>query len=61
MKMRLDEVRKVAEQVGIKPGRMRKADLIRAIQQAEGNQACYATGHSASCGQTQCCWRDDCH
>lgn len=58
--MKLDEVKKIAEQHGIKPGKLRKAELIRAIQQNEGNVACYDTGQSQSCGQLQCCWREDC-
>lgn len=58
--MRLIEVKKIAEQCGIKPGKQRKADLIRAIQQHEGNQPCYDTGQAEQCGQPTCCWRDDC-
>jgi len=58
--MKLDDVKKIAEQHGIKSGKLRKADLIRAIQQAEGNLSCYGTGSAADCGQEQCCWRDDC-
>ena len=58
--MKLEEVKKIAEQHGIKPGKLRKAELIRAIQQVEGNTTCYDTGQAAICGQEQCCWRDDC-
>ncbi len=58
--MKLDGVKKIAEQHGIKPGKLRKADLIRAIQQAEGNQPCYDTGQALNCAQGACSWRDDC-
>lgn len=58
--MKLDGVKKIAEQHGIKPGKLRKAELIRAIQQTEGNPACYDTGQSTTCGQELCSWRDDC-
>lgn len=58
--MKLDGVKKIAEQHGIKTGKLRKADLIRAIQQSEGNQPCYGTGQATSCGQPHCSWRDDC-
>ena len=58
--MKLDDVKKIAEQTGIKPGKLRKAELIRTIQQAEGNIPCYGTDSSSSCGQPECCWRDDC-
>jgi len=58
--MKLDEVKKIAAELGIKAGKLRKADLIQQIQQAEGNDQCYATGKSAVCGQEDCLWRDDC-
>jgi hypothetical protein len=57
--MRMAEVKEKAKQLGIKPGRMRKAELIRAIQKAEGNIPCFQTDVDA-CGETGCCWRDDC-
>jgi Rho termination factor, N-terminal domain len=58
--MKLDEIKKIAEQYGIKPGKMKKADLVREIQKLEGNNSCYDTGQSESCGQAQCSWRVDC-
>ncbi len=58
--MKMDGVKKLAEQVGIKPGKLRKAELVRAIQDKEGNIPCYATNSSETCGQPDCCWRDDC-
>lgn len=58
--MKLEEVKKIAAQHGIKPGKLRKAELIRLIQQAEGNDPCFDTGNVDSCGQYQCLWREDC-
>ena len=58
--MKLDEVKKIAAQHCIKVGRQRKAELIQQIQQAEGNDPCYATGKVDVCGQEQCLWREDC-
>lgn len=58
--MKVDQVRAIAVQRGIKPGKMKKNDLIRAIQQAEGNEACFDTGKSRHCGQEDCLWRVDC-
>lgn len=58
--MKLDEVKKIAGQLGIKTGKLRKAELIQQIQQAEGNDPCYATGKSTTCGQEACLWREDC-
>jgi len=58
--MKLIEIKDLAKQHGIKPGRMNKAELIRAIQLAEHNDPCFATGASATCGQNACLWREDC-
>ena len=58
--MKLDEIRAIARQHGIKTGRMKKAELIRAIQAAEGNEQCFETGRAQQCGQTECLWREDC-
>jgi hypothetical protein len=38
---------------------MKKVALIRAIQQAEGNDPCFATNRQV-CDQYACAWRGDC-
>ncbi|MFC1523397.1 hypothetical protein ACFL6N_01270 [Thermodesulfobacteriota bacterium] len=53
------EIKIRAKKIGISPGKMRKADLIHAIQIKEGNYACFQTGMTA-CDQYICCWRSDC-
>lgn len=58
--MKLDEIKEIARQHNIKAGKMRKAELVRAIQAAEGNETCFETGRSAECGQGDCLWRVDC-
>lgn len=58
--MRLEEIREIARQHNIKAGRMKKGELVRAIQGAEGNSQCFDTGISATCGQDCCLWREDC-
>jgi hypothetical protein len=58
--MKLEEIKKIAQQHNIKVGKMKKAELIRAIQQAENNEACFETGQAAACGQKHCMWREDC-
>ena len=58
--MKLDAIREIAKKHGIKTARMKKADLIQAIQQAEGNEQCFETGKSETCGQDDCSWREDC-
>ena len=58
--MKMQEVREIAKKMGIKTANMKKADIIKAIQLAEGNIDCYNSGKSAECGQDNCLWREDC-
>jgi hypothetical protein len=58
--MKLDEIKEIAKKHNIKTAKMKKADLVRAIQQAEGNEACFETGQADKCGQDACVWREDC-
>lgn len=57
--MKLDDVKSLAREKGIKVGKLNKADLIRAIQTQENNTPCFSTGLE-SCDQYQCLWRADC-
>ena len=53
------EIKMKAKALGINPGKMRKMELIHAIQRAEQCTPCY--GHSnGNCPWLQCCWRGDC-
>lgn len=58
--MKIDEIKEIAKQHDIKVGKMKKAELVRAIQQAEGNDTCFETGQASACGQEECLWRADC-
>ncbi|MEW5745375.1 MAG: Rho termination factor N-terminal domain-containing protein [Nitrospirota bacterium] len=58
--MKLQEIREIAKERGIKGGKMKKQELIRAIQQDEGNEPCFATGRIETCEQHGCLWRNDC-
>lgn len=53
------DVKKKAQDMGIKAGRMKKVELIRSIQQMEGNPECFQSGRE-TCDQMECCWRDEC-
>lgn len=57
--MKMMEVKEKAKRLGLKPGKMKKVDLIRAIQSKEGNFPCFQTGLD-SCNQFDCCWKSDC-
>ena len=58
--MNLEEIRVLAQTRGLNPGKLSKRDLIRAIQQGEGNFACFATAFDGICDQLACTWRQDC-
>jgi len=57
--MTIREIRKRAKTLGIKPGRMNKLELVRAVQAAENNPQCFRSGLT-HCDQTECLWLEDC-
>ena len=58
--MKVQDIRIKAKEMGIKPDRMNKIDLIRAIQRAEANVDCFATDRVDHCEEYGCLWRADC-
>ena len=58
--MNFNEVRKMAKDLGVETARMTKADVIRAIQRAENNIDCYATGRVNDCYENLCLWKNEC-
>ena len=58
--MKMQQVRAIAKEQGVKVGKLKKFELIREIQGQEGNLACYATDAANNCDQAACAWRDDC-
>lgn len=58
--MVVQEVRKIAQGLGIKTGKMTKPALIQEIQRTEGNFDCFGTAVGGVCDQTGCLWREDC-
>lgn len=58
--MKLSEIIEIAKQHQIRTARMKKAELVCAIQLAEGNEPCFASGKASVCGQEMCLWREDC-
>lgn len=57
--MIMAEIKQKAKALAIKPGKMRKSDLIKAIQVKESNFDCFGTA-GEYCDQTNCYWREDC-
>ena len=58
--MNIQQIRQIARDRGVKPGRLNKQDLIRQIQRQEGNFDCFASAYAGSCDQRDCLWREDC-
>ena len=58
--MKITEIKEIARQYNLKVGKVTKSELVRSIQEAEGNQQCFASKSSEECGQDSCAWREDC-
>jgi len=58
--MNVTEIRRIAKDRGVKPGKMNKIALVREIQRAEGNFDCFGTASRGDCDQHGCLWRKDC-
>ena len=58
--MQMTEIKSIAKQYHIKAGKLKKTELIKQIQIAEGNNDCFATEAVNTCGQETCLWRSDC-
>ena len=52
-------IRNKAKELGIKTGKKKSVDLIKSIQEAEGNFPCFKTA-AGFCDQSGCLWRSDC-
>ena len=58
--MKMQEVRKIAKQWGVRTARVSKGEVIRRIQRAEGNFPCFGTAIAGVCDQQECLWRAEC-
>ena len=58
-RMTMPEIKAKAKSLGITPAKMKKTEIIHAIQTAEGCTPCF--GHSnGQCSNTDCCFMPDC-
>ena len=57
--MKMQEVRRMAKDLGINSFGKTKAELIREIQRKEGNFDCFGSAQG-SCDQEACCFRSEC-
>ena len=58
-RMSMPEIKNKAKALGITLGKMKKEELIRAVQSAEGNNPCFGTA-GGNCSNTDCCFIRDC-
>jgi hypothetical protein len=58
--VKFQSVQSMAKAMGVPIYRRKKVDLIRVIQTAEGNLACFGTERVAICEEGDCLWRQDC-
>ncbi len=58
--MTLKKIKEMAKEKGVKVGNMKKENIIRSIQNAEGNFGCFGTSSGGVCDQINCLWREDC-
>ena len=56
--MNMTQIRKKAKGLGITPGKMKKADLIHAIQMAENCTPCFGRS-DGQCANEDCCFMYD--
>ena len=57
--MTMPEIRTKARNLGITPGKMKKAELIHSIQAAEGCSPCFGRSNG-QCPYSDCCFMQDC-
>ncbi len=55
----MSEIKAKANYLGITPGKMKKPELIHAIQIAEGCTPCFGRSNG-QCSNTDCCFMKDC-
>jgi len=58
--VKIQALQVMAKKMGINTFRMKKAEIVRAIQRAEYNMDCFSTPRVEYCGELLCLWRDDC-
>lgn len=58
--MTVTEIKKIAKEMGISVGKMKKQELVQTIQKSEGNIPCFMTDSSNDCSEMECLWRNDC-
>ena len=58
--MRFHQIQRMAKGLGIRTWRVKKTELIHAIQKTENNLECYGTQRVENCAEQGCLWRTGC-
>lgn len=58
--MKVEEIRNLARERGLKPAKLTKRELVKLIQRAEGNFDCFASAVHGFCDQVACLWHKAC-
>jgi hypothetical protein len=58
--MKVQDIKAIAQNMEIPLRKLNKTELVRAIQEKEGNNSCFDTGAAPTCGQDGCLWKEDC-
>lgn len=58
-RMGMPEIRTKAKALGLKTGKIKKTELIHAIQMAEGFMPCFGKSNG-QCPYIDCCFMSDC-
>jgi hypothetical protein len=58
--MQITDIKIIAKQHGVKVSKLKKAELIKKIQLAEGHFDCFGSPVEGYCDQQECLWRSDC-
>jgi hypothetical protein len=57
--MKIQRIRSIAKEMGVKSARMSKGEIIRATQEAEGNFPCFGSARDGYCDREDCMWKED--
>jgi len=58
--MKINDIRRMAKAMNINTYKMKKLDMIRAIQRVENNLECFGTERINYCNEDDCLWKNDC-
>lgn len=58
--MKMQAIRKMASDIGLKTSKLNKTLLVKQIQLSEGNFDCFASASNDYCDQAACIWKEDC-